>query len=144
MLIMLLLIFSTGSVALAEITLDTIKNKFKEVRLYCYKPYHGKTIHTIIKSQQAINAYTTINTNGNIIYMKKHQDYRLLADDTSSIGIQSGITVGKENLADYGLYNHGYYITSIGHFQIYEPDRMQCDDTMYLEKYAGTWQVFIR
>ena len=129
-------------------TLGTIKNKFKEVRLYCYKPYHGRTIHTVVKSQAVINAYTTINTNGQIIYMEKQQDYRLLADDTSRIGKESRITVGYQNVADYGLYNHGYYIVSKGHFQIYDSDRMECDDNSYVlnefEKYAGTWQVFIR
>ena len=126
----------------------TIKNKFKEVRLYCRKPSIGRTIHSIITSQVAIHAYTTVNSNGNVLYLEKDYDYKILADDTSNIGQKYEVLIGFHNVKDYGLYNHGYYVPSEAHFQIYEEDRMECDDSTFdsqgSDQYAGTWQIFIR
>ena len=114
---------------------------FREFRLKCYKPWHGRTLHLVLPEKVAyeyiVNKVSTAracNTN-----------LRYLDDDTSAIKGHAcqNIRVGW-NGRNY--HDHTFWVSGHQHAMVRNNERFECDDFVNYEGYdtIGYWQFYIR
>ena len=81
--------------------------QFTEIRMRCFKPYHGRTIDVVIP----YNFILPILVTGAKSYIDDTS--RFLPDDTSKI------KPARQLIQVYGLYNHAIYVERLYHCLLY-------------------------
>ena len=120
-----------------------VNNGYTELRIKCYKPWHGRTLHTILHGDKIDK------------YIKKESTYngicgnvRFLPDDNSVMS-----TANCEDLrmghSYYGhkYYNHVIFEYGVGQVILHKADsRYECDDWEQNAGYQepGNWLFYIR
>ena len=115
---------------------------FTEFRIKCYKPSVGRSVHLVLFKEDYINGL--LHTSLSITDLQKGVYYRALNDDKSSIGNAS-----YANCIDSSnLYSHALFTQSLGHVQIAEINRIECDDYNIignpLFRNTGNWEFYVR
>ena len=115
---------------------------FTELRLRCFKPWHGRTAHFVVSGDYLAKAlFQSIVTHGSC------DPVRFLADDNSVFG---SVTCDRYKLGfnnqNVGLYY--LFICDSHHnfgFQL-ALNSFECDDrvTQAGSSQAGTWQYYVR
>ena len=136
----------SGAYALSEGVLQDLYNKnyFSEVRMECYKPYHGRRVHlaffSTLSVSRLINPVQLLRQN-----ICPGTDFRILSSDTGIIGkacFTQAVYQGRP-----ALYNHAMYVSHRYHVQIYSAIRMECDDYyLYNDRFSpvGVWRYYVR
>ena len=111
--------------------------EFKELRIRCFKQWHGRTVSAILKAEYLIKKLPKLGLCGEI---------RFLPDDTSYLGsgncaeMRTGYTVN-----DFGIDNHVLYLIH-KLVTLNKKSRFECDDHYQLYGYTrnGSWIYFVR
>ena len=128
----------TGTYVLSLESLDDMKRytyNYTEIRLRCYKNWHGKQIDVVLKYVDELTIDKSPErslTNG--------VDFYFLPDDQMSItGFSKG---GNHN----NLYYHPFWRYGVYHIHIWESHRLECGDFEPQNGYnnVGNWQWYIR
>ena len=121
---------------------------FTEYRVFCHKPYHGRTNHAKFSSSNAYSSplFNYATTGGSIkpsnlcnalVYMPDDNSLAKTLDCTSL----KPATVGL----DQRLYHFIWYISGKTHVTAWSNSRMDCDD--YSESgynNYGTWLFYVK
>lgn len=112
---------------------------FNEVRVWCYKPWHGRVFHAIL-SGSLVN-HVLGKTGSTYDHCK---DARFLSDDTSQLG-QTKCSDLKTGFGPPHIYHHLLFKYP-NHVQIVAADRFECDDYINAEGYqnTGQWLFYLR
>jgi len=134
----------TGHFALNVSGLITANIEVAEVRFFCHKQSHGRTVdikllapvmHTALTKQQQPAVYR----------MTRGVHFARLKGDTSRMSRVIDDLYGWEESTPF--YNHRLFASHQYHWHFYEANRMDCDDFpahTLTNKFAGTWQLFVR
>ena len=110
---------------------------FTEIRLFCHKPWHGRTVHVILNIVQAY-----LFGNIDVDYCGKT---RYLADDTSLIKTRlcSHIKCARKCS---NIYDHLFYVGGSYHVHFSSKNRFECDDHSKISGFqnTGTWFFYVR
>ena len=118
---------------------------FKELRIRCFKPWHGRTIHSIMKGDWVVkrmsegeHSYGLCASNG--------KEVRFLHDDTSLMKTFdcASFRTGSPNMNK--LYANTFWINAETHVMLVSQNRFDCDDHPHEEGYqlTGNWQFHVR
>ena len=120
---------------------------FKELRVRCFKPWHGRTAHFIMKGDYLMKALmqsTTTNTG-----LCGDGEMRFLSDDNSVTRSSGCSRFGCGlNQEEVGLYDHLIWDHEAHKFAYQlRSDRFECDDNINTQAgstQAGNWQYYVR
>ena len=120
--------------------------RFTELRVRCFKPWHGRTFHGILKGDSLMNKMFRIKATEGLCGSHGKEKVRLLAGDTSIIGARACENQRTGYLADRSFYNHLFYVDSVSNVAISSNTRFECDDIYYFGgfKTSGDWQFYVR
>ena len=119
---------------------------FKELRVRCFKPWHSRTVHVVMKGDYIVKALTqSIATHE----LCGDGQLRFLSDDNSRISLFSCTLIHCGFSSSYvGIYNHLLFSSGppYSHVQFREASRMECDDKGSENgfKSAGSWNYYVR
>ena len=119
--------------------------KITELRILCYKPWHGRTVDAVfnLKNQDVLNGVIGAQRSGYTNFCSSRK-VRFLPDDTSLI---SEATCESVRNGRWGsIYNHFYYVSSHYHVVMFS-HRMDCDDySLTNDNYdlIGFWGFYVR
>ena len=119
---------------------------FNELRIRCFKPWHGRTVHSIMKGDWVVSRMLE----GNHYYgmcASDGKEVRFLHDDTSLMktsdctSIRTGWSSSLNRLYQNSLWVYGKY-----HVLFQNEDRFECDDKFNNEgsQFPGNWQFYVR
>ena len=109
---------------------------FKEVRIFCTKPSHNRTIHVVLNGSVVVQ-YVTQRDTGSLKYCKKIQ---FLPDDTSLL---STITDCKDITAKSSKNIYDQFICGDSQYFVQLTSDFACDDKG-THNYLGTWLYYVR
>ena len=116
--------------------------EFKELRVRCFKPCHGRTAHIVLKGDYLMKyifqGVVTRPITG------PNEKLRFLSDD-NSIASNNNNAANCGVLNWGGIYNHLLWSHNLFHFQLIK-DRFECDDYFLSNgfKNSGDWQYYVR
>ena len=116
---------------------------FKELRIRCYKPWHGRTVHAILKGDGIMQKILTQKSKSGIC---DPGEIRFLEDDTSKLKTENcnNLIIGYPGYT-LPLYDHVFASFSELHV-VLTSSRLECDDFDVETGYrtSGTWQFYVR
>ena len=117
---------------------------FKELRVRCFKPWHGRTVDLVMRGDFLMKMLTQSTPKNGLC---GENEVRFLPDDTSALStgncahLRSGY-----NTAHVGVYNHLLWVYYGPHLHLYLSTRMECDDRDNDSgfKINGSWTYYVR
>ena len=112
---------------------------FKELRIRCFKPWHGRTVSVILKAEYLIKMLPKHGLCGD-------NEIRFLLDDTSYLSsVNCAQMKTGYNVNSFGLYNHILYMYH-AHVNLHVKSRFECDDYIQQSGFTlnGSWIYFVR
>ena len=115
---------------------------FKEVRVRCFKPWHGRTAHFVMKGEYLMKALFQSAHIGGIC---GHDAIRFLPDDNSVAGSLQCTLLKSGYGGSLNIYSNLLWATDTMVFHLVQ-NRFECDDYILQSGFqqAGTWQYYIR
>ena len=120
---------------------------FKELRIRCFKPWHGRTVHVVMKGDYVLKALTQSTVTHGLC---GDGQLRFLSDDNSVLSLADcqSINCGWVQSA-VGIYDHLLYFENgdlMSFVHVNNADRMECDDRIFNSGFeqAGSWTFYVR
>ena len=117
---------------------------FKELRIRCFKPWHGRTVSAILKGEYLMKMLTQSTPKHGLC---GDNEVRFLPDDTSIISSQDCANVWSGYDTNHvGLYDHLLLVYGTRHIHLHSKTRFECDDHVYNSDFTlnGSWTYFVR
>ena len=134
----------TGKFALNASGLTAANIEFSNVRFFCHKPSHGRTVDIKLLAP-IIHSAMTVTESGLDAKLKRGIHFARLKGDTSRLSrVIDDLSMWKHSTP---FYDHRLFAPNRYHWHFYEAQRMDCDDFpahTKTEEFAGTWQLFVR
>ena len=115
-----------------------------ELRIFCYKPWHGRTMDAVFNLKDEIVVEGIIGVTSRDTNFCSPRKVRFLPDDTSLI---SGVPCEQQKLTKRAtsLYDHFYYVSYLHHL-ILRSSRQECDDYELNNNFnsKGDWRFYVR
>ena len=144
---------ATGRYALSGEKFAQLKSfiNFTKVRIFCRKPYTGRTLHAVFEDDITLKNLVQEN--------KQTPDYcqsriRYLSDDNSNIkNIPCDKIISGDNPLNIRLYDHFFYVNYESHVIITRKNRFECEDYIGLDNYPssdpnfspiGVWYFYLK
>ncbi|XP_066918516.1 uncharacterized protein [Clytia hemisphaerica] len=126
---------------------------YTELRVKCFKPYHGRTLHAAITGTKSL---TYLRGKGVVRGDGGHcqgshcglcGEVRFLADDTSIMGQRNCSQLGMGMEITTSLYDHAFFVWGERHWSFLNKHedgfvRFECDD--FSADFNGEWMVYVR
>ena len=116
---------------------------FTELRVRCFKPWHGRTFHGIFKGESLMKKMFQLESTSGLCSSNGNKEIRMMADDNSLFREST-----CENLhIGYGtnppFYRFMLFVFATAHVSLYN---MECDDWTNNDGFttSGDWQFYVR
>lgn len=121
----------------------------KEIRIYCSKPWHGRTIHLVLskESEKGPEVFDYLGNQGDSISGFCPKPFRLLPDDNSYISALKCNVYGTGDFTPgVRLYDHWMFVGGTYHIMPGHGNRYECDDFIPQPGYTpiGVWNYYVR
>ena len=116
---------------------------FKELRIRCYKPWHGRTVHAILKGDGIMQKILKRKSKSGIC---NPGEIRFLEDDTSKMKTETcnNLLIG---FVGHTLPLYDHVLASLSHLHVVlTSSRLDCNDidSELGHTKQGTWQFYVR
>ena len=117
---------------------------FKELRVRCFKPWHGRTVDIVMKGDFLMKMLTQFTPKNGLC---GDNEISFLPDDTSNLSsgncahLRSGFS-----MEHVGVYDHLLFKIHEQHLHLFGSRRMECDD-QYIDagfNINGSWTYYVR
>ena len=117
---------------------------FKELRVRCFKPWHGRIVDLVMSGDFLMKMLTQSTPKFGLCGDK---EIRFLPDDTSNIRTRNCEELNSGYSPNHvGVYNHLVFKSAGEHIHLFHSTRMECDDkdTDAGFKINGSWTYYVR
>ncbi|XP_057308781.1 uncharacterized protein LOC130647075 isoform X1 [Hydractinia symbiolongicarpus] len=125
---------------------------FTQLRVYCHKPSHGRTIHIVTVNNYRgydvldyLSGLTDTQPASCGSYIRVNNDKSILASTCGMWG-ETGLWGSLDSDQLIRLYDHFFYISYKAHINLKGGGRLECDDFYGYPGFSttGVWQFFVR
>jgi len=116
---------------------------FKELRVRCFKPWHGRSGHFVMKGDSLRKMLFQSSV---IAGLCGNNMFRFLADDTSVAKSTDCSQLRSKQIQPSSVYNHLLWVADTAVYQLDPRPRFECDDWIVQSGFTqiGSWQFYVR